>query len=1339
MSSLRLTLLRNTAATSAFVLALLLPRTEAALDQTQANALATYLYGQVGRTHGFASAPRCGNGTLALALLTQSAMTVHAMDSDTANVGAARQLALSSGQAGMRFCVEKGLATALPYADNYVDLLVITGLADADLAGVSFAEVQRVLCPGGKAYVGRAAVEGAGLNLSALQSWVSGKSNASAGSDAQGMWAVVGKTEVAGTDVWTHRYHGPDNNPASLDTVANWPGLLQYRVKPYRNARYGSVVTSNGRMFIVFNEPNYGSYRSLRAFRVYNGQMLWKRNCQQDWASSVDVYPASYSCIVAQGDNLFMMKKGAVLRLDGESGTRLDSIALGTGTSQVKWIAIDNNILYALVGDPALDTNGAFYGATVCAWNLASSSMAWTQSEAGGRIDNRHIAISNGKLFYYVRNTAVVCRNSATGAQVWATSAANVITPLTTGTAGQTFCTGGQSGMTCSPYGVYICTAENPNYVAVSATDGSLLWTTTYANDRAEHKVILNNVLFSKSVADHGMIDITTNQPVTTYNNLNWGAGCGPISGTSRLFFGNAGQLADYLSPYRSMPYRSYKIDCSVPVEFSNGLILYPNAACGCPDLHRGIIAETRAGGFSYDQPAVEAQRLEKGPAWGAISGTVTVGANDWFTYRANNKHSGFVGATLPSSPHLMWTYYPQARYDTAQAPSGASDGPDMVPTPAIVVGNRVFWGGTDGYVRCVSAGAEVWKFATGGRILMAPACADGCVYAGSADGYAYCIDAADGRLVWRFRAAPIERRVFLYNLLSSNWPVASGVLVSNGRAYFAAGLDEEYGTHVYCVDSRTGALLWQNNTTGVCYNSDARIGVTPSGCMAIVGSKLWLKAHHDRDAIFDLATGTMDSLSAIQKTQGSRGVTRRGTDICVIDSLHVVRGGRLLYADKSETGQYVRSSTYDLARISAQGVPLYPSLQVSDWASNISPAWEGQNFYYVLQGEWTLECWNTARLTAVIDSVQAANDVASNPGNWPNWKEWTITPSWCSSWQTNPAATPMSTWRQADTTTRTVIRGMALGANALAVIQDKGSPKLTYLNRTSGAVLFQTNLPAAPLWGGIAIGSDGTVYVTYPSGEVAAYGSGAVSIAGATEMLQPASPPATSVPVSAQAFAPGSVENPVAAPVAVLPVRTYAGRLPPVTGTAEQPAQAYFPLLDSIVTTSSGTVATLGSIPTSERAAAVYRPADMRWRPEQACLSVAGVKASSSAGVNGPGRTLDRNLATRWTPSAGGTQSITYDLGLVREIAAASLVWYSARQTTVSVRVETSLDGVAFAVADQGTLEGRGTHSALRSFVAQQARYVRISLTPAQGSACPSLYEVGLHAEAAQREALAR
>jgi outer membrane protein assembly factor BamB len=533
--------------------------------------------------------------------------------------------------------------------------------------------------------------------------------------------------------------------------------------------------------------------------------------------------------------------------------------------------------------------------------------------------------------------------------------------------------------MLASQWGVYLCSAEDARFVALSATDGTEQYQTTSEGNRAEHKVLAGGVLFAKNLADHGIVNAATAQPITTgYNGFNWAAGCGPLSTSRDWMFGQAGGVANRLNPsFQSYPYSSTKVDCSVPTIISNGMALFPSSGCGCPDLHRGFIGAVPAGTFQFDRQAVESERLQTGPALGAITSTLTPGAADWWTHRANVSRTGMVPVALPTTGlQQMWKYTPAVRYDTTTLDVGRDFRAEQEATPAVSIGNRVFFAGSDGYVRCIEDGATVWSFATGSRVYATPTVTGGCVFVGSADGYAYCLDAADGDLVW------------------------------------------------------------QNNTCGPIYDATARRGFTPSGYMTIVGSKLWVRAHKGRDGIFDLNTGVMDSLPAVLAGRNG-GPTVRGRDIGVIDNTHIIHGGRLLYCESGERGAFARALWYNFLRLNAQGTPTYPELTISDWASTIAPAWDSQNMYYALSGEMYLDGWTTSRLTQQVDSFQTAWDVATRPSDWPNWKEVTVQPTWVPGWQGNAPTTPMSIWRQTPPTDSVIeMRAMALSSNALVVLQ---------------------------------------------------------------------------------------------------------------------------------------------------------------------------------------------------------------------------------------------------------------------------------------------------------------
>ena len=110
---------------------------------------------------------------------------------------------------------------------------------------------------------------------------------------------------------------------------------------------------------------------------------------------------------------------------------------------------------------------------------------------------------------------------------------------------------------------------------------------------------------------------------------------------------------------------------------------------------------------------------------------------------------------------------------------------------------------------------------------------------------------------------------------------------------------------------------------------------------------------------------------------------------------------------------------------------------------------------------------------------------------------------------------------------------------------------------------------------------------------------------------------------------------------------------------------------------------------------------------------------------------TTDRDLRTRWSPSGIGPQWIACDLGSKCEVSSLSLVWYGARGLSAALAVEVSADGAAYDRVDETTLAGRGTRTTMRTFLPASARYVRVTVTPVDGSPCPSVYEIGVHGAA--------
>jgi len=86
----------------------------------------------------------------------------------------------------------------------------------------------------------------------------------------------------------------------------------------------------------------------------------------------------------------------------------------------------------------------------------------------------------------------------------------------------------------------------------------------------------------------------------------------------------------------------------------------------------------------------------------------------------------------------------------------------------------------------------------------------------GCHDGWVYCLNAADGALVWKYRAAPLDRRIIACENLESVWPVHGSVLVlpdpntGRGRVYAIAGrsIFLDGGLRSLVLDAESGVKI---------------------------------------------------------------------------------------------------------------------------------------------------------------------------------------------------------------------------------------------------------------------------------------------------------------------------------------------------------------------------------------------------------------------------------------------------------------------------------------------------------------------------------------------------
>jgi len=159
------------------------------------------------------------------------------------------------------------------------------------------------------------------------------------------------------------------------------------------------------------------------------------------------------------------------------------------------------------------------------------------------------------------------------------------------------------------------------------------------------------------------------------------------------------------------------------------------------------------------------------------------------------------------------------------------------------------------------ATGAVRWTFYTDGPVRLPPVAWGDSVLFASDDGYLYCVGAADGRLRWRFRGGPSDRKVLGNRRLVSMWPARGGPVVQDGTVYFAASIWPFMGTFIYALDAETGKVVWTNDRTSAQWvvqphHNPAFAGVAPQGAFVASGDRLLIPGGRSVPACFDRKTG---------------------------------------------------------------------------------------------------------------------------------------------------------------------------------------------------------------------------------------------------------------------------------------------------------------------------------------------------------------------------------------------------------------------------------------------------------------------------------------------------
>lgn len=240
--------------------------------------------------------------------------------------------------------------------------------------------------------------------------------------------------------------------------------------------------------------------------------------------------------------------------------------------------------------------------------------------------------------------------------------------------------------------------------------------------------------------------------------------------------------------------------------------------------------------------------------------------ANDWPMWRFDAQRSAASPNHVGNDLNLLWQKDFRGR-------SQAWDDPlnldlmtyDRVFEPIVMEGRLfVSFNDSDKVVAFdTETGKEIWRFYTEGPVRLPPVGSDGHVFFTSDDGFLYCVDAANGKLNWKFSGAPSSQHAIGNRRLSAAWPARGGAVVRDDTVYFAASIWPFMGTFIYALDAETGEVRWVNDRTGSQYikqphSAPSFAGVAPQGAFVATDSLLVVPGGRSVPAVFDRNTGDL-------------------------------------------------------------------------------------------------------------------------------------------------------------------------------------------------------------------------------------------------------------------------------------------------------------------------------------------------------------------------------------------------------------------------------------------------------------------------------------------------
>ena len=740
------------------------------------------------------------DGKLTAGLRAGPSFQVLGLMFDAAKVPAAREVIQQLGVYGP-VSVEFLDGKELPFIDNLVNLLVAE-----DLRGVAMSEVLRVLVPDGVALVRQ-----------------------------DGKWVKTVKKRPTTLDEWTHYYYDAKGNATSHDQVVAPPERLQWVGSPRwsrhhdRMSSLSAMVSAGGRIFYIMDEGSrisilLPSKWALIARDAFNGSMLWKQSIEQ-WQSNLWPLKSGPTQLarrlVADGERVFVTLgiDAPVSEVDAATGK---ATRVFEGTKGAEEILHVGGVLFCLVNPrpwvledfaPKHNTGDQKRVETEYNWDqkprdlvaveVSSGRLLWRKTEV--KVAPLSLA-ADGKRVVFYDGDKLIQLDPATGTQRWAGPPA--------------------PKRKLFEYNFGPRVVLHNNVVLYAGGDGSMkgldidsgkeLWSAPHNKSgyrSPEDLIVANGLVWNAATLSGNMAgEFIGRDPVTGEIKVQFPPDVNTYWFHHRCYIAKATDR--FLLPSRTgiefvdIKAKHWDINhwvrgaCLYGVLPCNGLTYAGPHNCACyPEAKLDGMNALAPGTMSaHPKPRADAERLVRGPAYDAALADADADANDWPTYRHDAARSGYTSQALLPDLGKAWEL--------------KLGGPLSALT---IAAGKVFVSQIDRHtIHAIDAvtGAAKWHFIAGGRVDSPPTYWKGRVLFGSRDGSVYCLRGRDGALLWRYRAAPSDRKLGAFEQLESVWPVHGSVLVENDTVSFVAGRSVflDGGLRFFRLEAATGKKLVEEN-----------------------------------------------------------------------------------------------------------------------------------------------------------------------------------------------------------------------------------------------------------------------------------------------------------------------------------------------------------------------------------------------------------------------------------------------------------------------------------------------------------------------------------------------